>query len=90
MGKYLAFDADNREYEESETIEEARDYCQEGFLSEDGYSQETSNYKIYTLTETVELKVIAEKKDFTDEEWSEKGYRDEFDEICQHEFIKVE
>jgi len=87
--KYLAFDADNYDFEEFETIEEARKYCEDGFLNEEGYSPDTEKYKIWQIAEIVELKTIAEKKDFTDEQWEEKGYSDEFDTICKHEFIPI-
>jgi hypothetical protein len=84
--KYLAFNADNYDFEEFETIEEARKYCEDGFLNE-SYSQDTENYKIWQIAETVELKTIAEKKDFTDEQWEDEGYNEDFDTICKHEFI---
>ncbi len=88
MKKYLAWDFDNHEHEEFETIEEAREYLEECFLNEEGYSPDTNCYKIFVLSEKVEVEVIADKSDFTDEEWEEAGHNSDHDEIWKHRFVK--
>ena len=88
---YLAFDSDNHDFVEFDTIKEARDYLEEGFLDpNDGYSQYTTDYKIYKLVETVDLKTVAEKKNYTDEEWEDQlGYDSQHDVVCEHSFNPV-
>lgn len=89
MKKYLAFDYDNSEYKEFDTIEDAEAYLENCFLCEDeGYAPNTENYRIYEVVRKVKVNVIAYKKDFTDEEWDDEGYSSEFNEIWKHEFTK--
>lgn len=89
--QFLAFDSDNHDYVNCDTIEKAREYLEEGFLdSTEGYSLYTDDYKIYKLVETVELDTVAEKKDFNDEEWEEAGYSKHHDIICKHRFVPMD
>ena len=91
MGKtiimYLAYDGINADHENFDTLEEAQKYLEEVFLDE-GYDPEMVSCKIYKLVQKVSFDVVAKKTDFTDEEWEEEGYSDEFDEMWKHKFIE--
>lgn len=100
MKKYLAYDACNGEYEEFETIEEARDWLKEGFLTDDGYNlDDMRNSKIYTIAETVEWEVTDRKSNYKyeyeddipeDDNESEAWPHDSiFDEVGTHKFVPV-
>lgn len=65
MKKYLAHNPINWEFEEFETIEEARLFLEESFLdSDEGYHPDTRDCKIYQLVETVELNLIDKKSNY--------------------------
>ena len=98
MKTYLAHDAINGEYEEFETIEEAREWLEESFLDYDqGYHPETELCRIFELKEKVILNIIDSKKNYKylneddipedDDESEAWPYDSVFDEICKHEFV---
>ena len=59
MKKYLAYDGINCEYENFNTIEEARKWLVEAFLdSSYGYHPDLKSCAIYKLEETVDYDVI--------------------------------
>ncbi|MFP4461936.1 MAG: hypothetical protein ACLFQE_07035 [Thermotogota bacterium] len=99
MGKYLAYDGIDGEFENFENIEGARNYLTEGFLSEDeGYHPEMTTCKIYGLIEKVLYKKIDSREnykyDYEDEapEGEEDlvwPYENAFDEVGEHEFSPV-
>ena len=88
MKKYLAYNGIDSEYEDFDTIKEAREYLEECFLDRDeGYHPDLESCCIFCLEEKVEYKVIAEREYYTNEEWEEE-YNSNFDEIWEHKFIK--
>ena len=46
-------------------------------------------FKIYKLEAQSETKVVAERKDYTEEEWEEEGYNSWFDTILKMELKEV-
>jgi len=100
MAKYLAYDACNNEYQEFETIEEAREWLEEGFLDPDeGYNlDDIKDFKIYILHETVDYDVVDKKSNYKyeNEDDAPEGEEDEvwphdnkFDEVVKHRFVPV-
>ena len=99
MKKYLAFDAINCEYEEFETIKDAREWLEECFLDSDkGYHPDLKDCKIYELKETVIYNVIDKKENYKyeNEEDIPEGLNEESwpydnskDEIWEHKFDTV-
>lgn len=103
---YLTYDPVNGEYEYFETIEEAREYLQEGFLDDDeGYHPDAEDFKIYKLYEKVVITELDNKENYkypseeaaieaNDEEALDKedywNHPDHWDAISKHEFKKVE
>lgn len=87
--KYLAIDVDN-DFDEFSTIEEAREWLEESFLSDEGYHPDLEDCKIFQLVEFVEKIVVKTKGDMTDEQWREISTTPECDEIWKHEFKKAE
>ena len=88
---YLGFDSDNHDYELFYTIEDAREFLEEGFLDVDeGYSQYTTDYKIYKLVETVDVDILHKKSDYTDDEWVDLDFDLDHDEIWKHRFVPVD
>jgi hypothetical protein len=88
--KYLAFDGINCDYEEFDTIEEAREWIEEGILHpNEGYHPDGESFKIYQLVENLKYNVIAERKNFTAEQWEEM-YDSNYDEIWEHKFVKAD
>lgn len=100
---YLAFDAINCNYEEHDTIEEARKWLVDRFLSDcedEGYHPDLVDCKIYKLAETVSYDVVDSKENYkyeseydipegedSDDVWP---YDSAFDEIWKHKFIPFE
>jgi hypothetical protein len=99
MKKYLAYDSINSDYEEFETIEQAREWLVEAFHSpDDGYHPELVDCKIYELKEVAGYDVTDKKENYKYEceEDAPEGHEDEawpfsseFDEIWQHKFIPI-
>lgn len=100
MKKYLAYDAINSEYEEFDTIEEAREWLEEGFLdSSEGYHPDVDDCKIYKLFETVTHEIVDSKSNYeyeNEEDIPEENesaeawpYDNSFDEIWKHKFVGV-
>lgn len=98
MKKYLAYDSINSDYEEFETIEQAREYLVEAFLDPDeGYHPDLIDCKIYELKETVEYDVIDKKENYKymDEDDIPEGSDEEawghgdVDEVWKHKFIDI-
>ena len=56
----------------------------------DGYYSDSIDCYIMKLHEEVKINVVAEKENFTDDEWEDEGYNPMFDEIWKHEFVKVD
>ena len=102
MKKYLAYDAVNNDYEEFDTIEDARKFLEEIFLDDcgDGYSPELTDCKIFELKEVVEYDVIDRKENYKyeyedeipdgDEDSEAWPYDSLFDEIWKHKFVSFE
>jgi len=91
--KYLAFNSGECDYEEFDTIEEAREWLDECFIVEgEGYSQEPTGSKIYKLTEEVSYDVVDKMSNYdSKEQWEEEtGMSDEYEEIWKHKFVKVD
>lgn len=101
MYKYLAHDPINNEFEEFDTIEQAREWLEDIFLDPDeGYHPNLMDCKIYKLVETVNYEVIDSKDNYKylfnedipeDDEESEAcpfGGAD-YDEIWKHRFESV-
>jgi hypothetical protein len=63
MAKYLAYDGINGDYEEFDTIEEAREYLEECFLVYGEYHAELDSCKIYKLCERVDYDVLEVNSD---------------------------
>ena len=92
MKKYLAYDGINSEYEEFDTIEEAREYLTEGFLQPgEGYHPDLKDCAIYKLCEAVDYDVIDSKDNYPeiDEDSEEWPFDNEFDEIWKHKFVPI-
>jgi hypothetical protein len=88
--KYVAFDAINGEHEHFATIEEAREWLEESFLADgEGYHPDLVGCEIFELKEKVEYDVLAKKADYTEEEWADAEYPEEFDEIWKHRFVST-
>jgi len=100
MKKYLAFDGINGGHEDFDTIEEARKWLEDCFLSPDeGYHPDFASCKIYQLAETVECEVVDKKENYKyiyeddipegDNESQAWPYSTDFDEIWKHKFVPV-
>ena len=100
MKKYLAFDGINGGHEDFDTIEEARKWLEDCFLSPDeGYHPDFASCKIYQLAETVECEVVDKKENYKyiyeddipegDNESQAWPYSTDFDEIWEHKFVPV-
>jgi hypothetical protein len=100
MKRYLAFDGINGDREEFDTIEEAREWLEDCFLSPDeGYHPDFASCKIYQLAETVECEVVDKKENYKyiyeddipegDNESQAWPYSTDFDEIWKHKFVPV-
>ena len=83
---YFSFDIFEGEYlfhdSEAKAIEEVKniiDYYHSEGIPEDM----TGRIGYGKVTESVVQKTIAEKDKMSEEEWSENGYSDEFDYICE-------
>jgi len=87
--RYLAIDTNN-DRDEFDTIEEAREWLEESFLSNEGYHPDLEDCRIYELIEVVKKTVVQVQGDMTDEQWSEISSTPECDEIWRHEFVKIE
>ena len=98
MKKYLAFDGINGGHEDFDTIEEAREWLEDCFLSPDeGYHPDFASCKIYQLAETVECEVVDKKENYKyiyeddipegDNESQAWPYSTDFDEIWKHKFV---
>ena len=98
MKKYLAFDGINGGHEDFDTIEEARKWLEDCFLSPDeGYHPDFASCKIYQLAETVECEVVDKKENYKyiyeddipegDNESQAWPYSTDFDEIWKHKFV---
>jgi len=101
MKNYLAHDPINWEFEEFETIEEARLFLEASFLDlDEGYHPDTNQCRVYKLTETVELTLVDKKSNYkypseddvpeddeTGDFWPNPS---QFDEIYEHKFVKQE
>jgi hypothetical protein len=98
MKRYLAFDGINGDHEEFDTIEEAREWLEDCFLSPgEGYHPDFQSCKIYQLAETVECEVVDKKENYKymDEDDIPEGdnesqawpYSTDFDEIWKHKFV---
>lgn len=86
--KLLAFDGINREYKSFESIEDARAFLEESFLDKkEGYHPDLTTSMIYELKESVDYDIVASKSDYTDKEWKEADYPEEFEEIWKHKFV---
>jgi len=100
MTKYIAFDAINAEHEHFDTIEEAREWLEETFLdNQEGYHPDLGSCEIYELKEKVAYDVTDSKVNYkyeneedipeNDKESEAWPYSDDFDEVWQHKFVKV-
>lgn len=97
---YLAFDGINGEYEEFDTIEEAREWLEESFMdSKEGYHPDAALCLIYKLEETVVLSLADKQENYkyiTEEDVPEDSdeecwpYPTQFDEIWTHKWVKQE
>ena len=100
MKRYLAFDAANNEYEEFDTIEEARAWLKDGFLDQsEGYHPDAESFAIYEIKERVKIIVTDRKENYMYEneedipEGSDEDawpYDNAFDYVCKHEFIAAD
>jgi len=95
--KFFAFDLINGDHDFFETQEEAK-VAAEKFLayykdnaSQDGWPEDISfSIGWGEIKEVVgEEKIIAEKKNFTDEEWEEEGYSSDWDKIVNFELEPI-
>lgn len=94
--KYFSFDRINGEFNTHKTIEEAKEeaeealeYYRDAANSEgwpDGLSGSIGFGKLESLC--VE-KVVANKKDFTDEEWDDAGFNSDFDYVADYSFEEI-
>ncbi len=100
MKRFLAYDGINGDFEELETIEEAREWLKGCFLDpHERYYPDMESCKIYELKEIVGYDVIDSKENYkyTDEEDIPEGdteskawpYSNEFDEIIKHKFVDI-
>jgi hypothetical protein len=96
--KYLVFDGINSDYQEFETLKQAQEYLEEIFLdANEGYHPETTNCKIYILSQLIKIDVVDSKEnyEYENEEDIPEGdniseawpYDNAFDEIWKHNFI---
>ena len=100
MKKFLAYDGINCEYEDFNTIDEARAWLKEAFLDDqDGYHPDLKDCAIYKLEETVDYDVIDSKDNYkyrNEEDIPEDDQEsvacpfgsEEYDEIWKHKFVK--
>lgn len=82
---FIAYDPDAYDFETFEHEKDAEkwiDDCFDGFIeSEGGYSEAVPNggYVIAKVIKRSKYEVIEEKKDYTNEEWEEMGYSQDFE-----------
>jgi len=103
MKKYLAHDQINGDWEDFDTIEEAREFLTESFLDDDeGYHPDADSCCIYQLYETVKIIELDSKSNYkysSEDEVPEDDHEaidnedfwphpSQFDFISKHEFIK--
>ena len=93
---WFAFDDINGNHEYYDTEEEAKKVAErflEGYTdaaSSDGWPEDFEGAIGYgKITMQTKEKVVAEKKDYTDEEWEEKGYSLDFDRIVGYKIEEV-
>ena len=95
--KYFAYDKYNNEFETFKTEKEAKDNA-EAWLeyyrqnaSCEGWCDDLNESIGYgKLIATTVEKVIAEKKNFTDEEWEEKCFGSDFDKIIDYKLKPID
>ncbi|MCF8218760.1 MAG: hypothetical protein K9J21_07235 [Bacteroidales bacterium] len=91
--KYLVIDPFEGDHETYETIEEAREAIEEVIHdhkgNEDGIPLDAEGFAIYELKERLYLDTIAERSNYTDEEWSEMGYSNYFDVIVDPKIKEI-
>lgn len=88
MGKvnFITYDPDNHDFEGFETIDQAEKNINllfDEFDPDEGYSEEVGSggYLIAKVIKKSNYKAVHEKKDYTDEEWEEMGYSQDFDRV---------
>ena len=92
--KYFAYDETNYDFKFFETEEEAKkaaenylEYYAEDASSE-GWPEDINICYGKIMAQTIK-KIIEEKKDYTDEEWGDMGYSEEYDEIIDYNIEKI-
>lgn len=93
--KYFAYDNINGNFEifltEDEAKAQAREYLQyyENHSCDDGWPENMEgNIGYGPITTTTKYTIIADRKDYTDEEWAEECYSDDFDHIASCELME--
>ena len=91
---YIAFDAFDGEYTYFATEEEAKKQAQEyinNYMDGEGIPENMTGRIGYAkvIEEAIQT-TIADKKDFTEEEWEEENYSSDYDSICDIKLQKVE
>jgi hypothetical protein len=91
--KYLVVDPMDGDYETYETIEEARKAIQDTIddykMDTEGIPLDAEGFAIYELRERLYLDTIATRDNYTDEEWENMGYPDQFDVIVDPKIKNV-
>ena len=91
---YMVYDGYNGDCTFFSTLHEAGEhlnYILDEYSSE-GYPDEVElgQIGIYKMTHCSKLNKIAYRKNYTNEEWSDKGYSSDFDCICDHKIVEVD
>jgi len=93
--KYLAYTETDGEFEFFDDYDKAKKWLEEGLIDSNGYMQESpENCGIYRLDTGIEITVLANRDDYTKEEWDEKTSHgddgEDYSEMWKHTFVKME
>lgn len=93
---YIAYDLIDFDVTICKTEEEAREFCegrlkwQADYAEREGWPSDMEGAIGYgKIICSIHKKLIADRKHYTDEEWADEGYSDEWDEIVDYELTKT-
>jgi len=90
---YIAWDTEDGEYVFFKTEEEAKKWCNERLKqwrdeAMDGWPEDIGIGYAKIVAHSVEV-LIADHKDFTDEEWEEEGRDSDFDKYVDYQLKRI-
>ena len=90
--KFMAYVA-TEGFEFFDDYESAKAFLGECMMQDNVYSQESPEHEmgIYCLDTGIQIEVVANKKDYSDEDWEEEWgeHVEDVEEVWKHEFIKI-